>query len=142
MVTRMLILIVEDQAIIGLAMAMELLDAGHEVLGPVTNIEAAERLAREARPDLALIDIDLQRRGDGVDLARVLRSGSRIQTLFVTGRPVVARANADLALGVIEKPFVSSDIPRSIAVVQAIMDGCSPLRGEIPSQLELFRQMH
>lgn len=142
MVPRMVILIVEDQAVIGLAIAMELQDAGHEILGPVTTIEAAERLAHEAHPALALIDIDLQRHGDGIDLARSLRSASNIQTLFITGRPIAARANADLALGVIEKPFVSSEIPRSIAVLQAIMAGGSPPSGDIPSQLELFRQLH
>jgi hypothetical protein len=58
--------------VIGLAIAMELQDAGHEGLDPVTSIEAAEGLAHEAHRDLALIDIDLQRHGDGIDLARSL----------------------------------------------------------------------
>jgi len=138
----MVILIVEDQAIIGLAIAMELQDAGHQVLGPVTNTEQAARLVEQSHPELALIDVDLQRAGDGIDLARSLSSDSSVQTLFVTGRPTAARAHADLALGVLGKPFASSDIPRCVAVLQTIMNGGIPAPPDIPSQLELFRHMH
>jgi DNA-binding response OmpR family regulator len=142
MVQPMVILVVEDQAIIGLALALELQDAGHTVIGPVGSIELAEYLVEQSHPDLALVDIDLQHVGDGIELARSLQLDAHVKTVFVTGRPAAARAHADLALGVIKKPFSCSDIPRSIDAVQALMAGVSPPPPDIPPQLELFETLH
>ena len=138
----MVILVVEDQAVIGLALAMELQDAGHTVIGPVGSIERAEQLAEQSRPDLALVDIDLQHTGDGIALAKSLQTETHVQTVFVTGRPAAARAHASLALGMIQKPFSCADIPRSIDVLQSVMDGGRPPPPDIPSQLELFTTLH
>ena len=119
----MLILVVDDDAIIGLSIALELQDAGHQVLGPATSIDQAQRLADQSHPDLALIDVDVDCPGNGIDLARTLRSTSNAHSMFITARPAEARAHPELALGVIEKPFMSMDIVQSVAIVQTIMNG-------------------
>jgi DNA-binding response OmpR family regulator len=138
----MLILVVDDEAIIGLSIAVELLDAGHQVLGPATSISEAKDLAGQSHPDLALIDVDIDRPGDGIDLARDLRSGSNVHSLFITARPAKARAHPQFALGVIEKPFMSSDVARSVAVVESIFNGDNPPPAAFPCSLELFARLH
>jgi DNA-binding response OmpR family regulator len=132
----MRILVVEDEPVIAMSLTWELEHAGHEVVGPAATLEEAMQLARAHRPELALLDIDLRRRGDGVLLAKQLRA-INIPSVFVSGQDVVARENADLAIGYISKPYNPADIARSIAVLDAVIHGRSapPL---IPSSLRLF----
>src|SRR6201995_1716741 len=67
-------LIVDDSARFA-QIAVELLeDEGIEVLGVATSGEEAVQLARELRPDLALVDIDLGQ-DNGLTVARHLREG-------------------------------------------------------------------
>ncbi|MFA5121666.1 response regulator [Zavarzinia sp.] len=84
------ILVVEDEAFIAFFLDAVLTDAGFEVIGPVDDARAAIRVAREERPDLALMDIRLKGDLDGVSATRTL-----VQTLGVP--VVVVSANADQA---------------------------------------------
>ena len=54
-----LILIVEDEAITALAMAKVLREAGYRPLGPVGRVDDALDLLRTARPDAAVLDLNL-----------------------------------------------------------------------------------
>ena len=56
----MVVLIVEDAAIIAYCSAAVLEDAGHEVLGPADTSQAALELVRHRKPDVAVVDIDLE----------------------------------------------------------------------------------
>ena len=56
----MVVLVVEDEAIIAYCSAAMLEDAGYAVLGPAHTSAEALELARGKRPDVALIDIDLE----------------------------------------------------------------------------------
>jgi two-component system, response regulator PdtaR len=131
----MLILMVEDEPIAAMSATWELEEAGHRVLEAASTIEQALRLARKHRPDLALVDIDLQGTGDGVELARQLREMD-IPAVFVSAQDSLANQNSQLALGIIGKPYNPADIPRSVAVIRAL------LRGEVlpplPRALHLF----
>jgi len=133
----MRILITEDEPLIALSLAMELEQAGHEVIGPAATIEASLMLARAHRVDLALLDIDLQQRGDGVIVAQRLREMD-IPSVFVSGQDAVAHDNADLAVGYIGKPYNPADIVRSVAVIDAVLHGVQPPPPPIPTSLELF----
>jgi DNA-binding response OmpR family regulator len=133
----MLILVVEDDALVACTLALQLQAAGHRVLGPASSLEQAEDLARHEQPDFALVDIDLDRQGDGVILARLLKTAG-VPSLFMTGRPTAARAAADAALGVIAKPYDPDDIDQSLAIVESMMGGgCAPYP-PLPPSLELF----
>ena len=134
----MLVLIVESEAIIATSLTWALEDAGHVVLGPVFNVSDARALATAQRPQLALIDIDLQQRNDGIELARYLKLQLSISTLFLTSRRQAARQQAAIALGVIGKPFNPADINRSMLVAESIIRGRTIPPASIPKALELF----
>jgi len=132
----MLILLVEDEPLCALSTSWELERANHTVLGPAASSDEALRLAEGRRPDLALVDIDLERRGAGIDVARRLRA-MNVPAVFVTAQAAAASEHADLAVGYIGKPYDPADIPRS---VDAIM---SALRGRVvprplPRSLRVF----
>jgi DNA-binding response OmpR family regulator len=62
---HMVILVVEDEAIIGFCLTQVLEEAGHVVLGPALSSNEALKLADANPPDVALVDIDLESTGSG-----------------------------------------------------------------------------
>ena len=71
-VDRPCCLILEDQALIGLALEASLEEAGFDVAGPFDSASDALRWLTERKPDLALVDV-LVRDGTCVSVARELR---------------------------------------------------------------------
>ena len=132
----MILLVAEDEALIALVLALELRDAGHEVLGPAATPEEALALAAETRPELALIDINLTAGGDGIALARTLRDRHGVPSLFVSGQAPDALAARDAALGLVRKPYAPEDVARAVEAVAELLRGRKPAR--LPPGLELF----
>ena len=132
----MLILVVEDEPIAALSAMWELQRAGHEVIGPAGTPEDALRLARERRPELALVDIDLDQAGQGLQLARELRE-LQVASVFVSAQTNLAQQNSQLALGFISKPYSSAELIGSVDVIDAVLHGgIAP--PALPPALRLF----
>ena len=118
----MRILIAEDNALISMAMATGLERAGHTIVGPAVANAPAMAAARETRPDLALVDIDLQGGDSGFDLAVELLEELGVPSLFVTGQLGEAVGAHETpgrpcaALGALGKPF---RIPVLLEAVEA-----------------------
>ena len=134
----MRVLVVEDEALIGLGLEDELTKAGHIVAGPVPSSGAALLLVNTTRPALALIDLDLDEEQDPVRLARVLKKTFRVPSLFITCQPQRADAHADAAIGVLSKPFNLADIPAVLEVANEVLAGGTPPPPPLPSPLRLF----
>ena len=109
------ILIVEDEALIALDLAMTLEDAGADISGPCMTVENALAWAEEA--DLAVLDVDL--RGEDVfPVADRLRlSGTPF--IFHTGRQdlAVLRERYGDTVIIMEKPARSDLIVSTLAQV-------------------------
>ncbi|THD79377.1 MAG: response regulator [Phenylobacterium sp.] len=131
----MRVLIVEDEPLIAASIEWELRDRGHEVLGPAASAAHAEDLARDGAPDLALVDINLVNRGDGVRLAHALRRIG-VASVFVTGQVCEARENRDAALGLLAKPFPVESLDAVVRAAATLMAGGRPTAP--PPCLELF----
>src|SRR5688572_21486724 len=82
---KLLTLVVEDEPICALSTIAELEHAGHQTLGPAKTIEEGLELARTGHPALALVDIDLAHKGDGLELAKRLRE-MHIASVFVSAQ--------------------------------------------------------
>ena len=102
----MLILIVEDEPIVAWSLAEALRESGHTILGPTASSDEAIELSARYTPRLALVDITLDGQVEGITLARRLKSEMSIASVFMTAQPMLARENADAALGLIEKPYL------------------------------------
>ena len=53
------VLVVEDDALLGLDISQQLTDAGFEVLGPAVSVAKALRLLAQAGCDMAILDVNL-----------------------------------------------------------------------------------
>jgi CheY-like chemotaxis protein len=122
----MLILVVEDDALLALDVEAILTSAGHSVLGPVASAAEALELVKENTPDLALVDLGLSEGPVGAALARYLLWRFSIHSIFITGNTQGATAHQDAALGLLRKPFTRKDLLSSIALAQAMMAGSVP----------------
>jgi two-component system, response regulator PdtaR len=119
----MVILVVEDEAIIGFCLTHVLEEAGHLVLGPALSSNEALTLADADPPDVAFVDIDLERPGSGIRLARTLCERYDCVVIFTTGQMETARAHADCAIGAIGKPYDPAHVPALVSYAEALING-------------------
>ena len=132
----MRVLVVEDEPLIAMLVRHALTRAGHEVVGPVSSVAVALRLAQEQLVDLALLDIDLGRGGSGVHLARLLHERQGPPCLFASGSSDQAHGARDVALGLLSKPYGADDLVLAVAVAEAVLMGDQP--AQVPHGMELF----
>ncbi|MFA7097110.1 MAG: response regulator, partial [Gammaproteobacteria bacterium] len=107
------ILVVEDEAISGIAIRQQLERMGYRVPAIVGAGEEALRWVETERPDLVLMDNALAGEMDGVDTAKVLRERFDVPVIYVTGRTdqeFVQRAKTTKPLGYIAKPFAENEL--------------------------------
>lgn len=113
------VLVVEDELIIADNICDILEDLGYEVLEPaISYTEALEILERE-KPDLALLDIQLAGRRDGIDLAWKIRDDYNIPFIFLTSNAdpaTVERAKKVRPPAYLLKPFDKNDLFTSIEI--------------------------
>ncbi len=112
------VLIVEDDFLIGMQSEIALAEAGFEVVGIATTAEEALELARQHRPSLAVMDIRLAGRRDGIDAASDLFRELRIRCVFATAHDdprTRALAEPFAPLGWLAKPYTMASL---VAAVQ------------------------
>jgi DNA-binding NarL/FixJ family response regulator len=102
------ILIVEDDFLAASEMESVLMEAGFEIAGIANRAEEAVRLAKSQSPNLAIMDIRLIGRADGVDAALEIFRATGIRCIFATAHHdarMRSRAEAAAPLGWLPKPF-------------------------------------
>src|SRR6266487_4018045 len=80
------ILIVEDEREVAQTVERYLKRLAYGVAGIVDNGEEALAIVAKARPDLALMDIEIQGAMDGIELAERFRKQHDVPVIFLTGR--------------------------------------------------------
>jgi DNA-binding NarL/FixJ family response regulator len=107
----MVVLVVEDEVIIAYCSVAMLEEAGFAVLGPAHTSGEALKLARSKRPDVALIDIDLETPGAGIGVAQQLRTQYGTAIVFTTGQTDQAGIHSDISVATLSKPYDPSELP-------------------------------
>jgi DNA-binding response OmpR family regulator len=105
--SKLRILIVEDEAVTAADLHDELIAQGYEVTGTADTAEAALVSAMTNPPDLVLMDINLSGSSDGVFAARSLRA-KEIPVIFLTAHyddRTLGTAKLTAPVGYITKPF-------------------------------------
>ena len=107
------VLVVEDDAVIGLLLAETLEDLGHEVCAIAATEDDAVTKAARFKPGLMIVDVNLQE-GSGVTaMDRILAAGP-MPCVFMTAAPEkVDRPNAK----VLRKPFAEHHLVMAIEQV-------------------------
>ncbi|UXX79541.1 response regulator [Reichenbachiella carrageenanivorans] len=107
------ILIVEDELIIAHHIKDILESNDYEVVGVAKSYDAGLEKLTECKPDLVLIDIQIDGSKDGVTLASTIRSDFHIPFVFIsshTDRATIDRAKECEPYGFLVKPFEEDDI--------------------------------
>lgn len=113
------ILIVEDESIIALNIKEILTNFGYEISGIAPNGEKALHLASTKSPDLVLMDITLQNREDGIDVAEQISKLRTIPIIFLTANDknkTIDRAINIKPYGYILKPFKEIELKTAIEI--------------------------
>ena len=115
---RARVLVVEDDFLIAMQTEVALTAAGFEVVGPATTAEEAVALAQEAKPLLAVMDIRLASKRDGIDAARQLYEDLAIRCIFATAHDDAhtrGRAEPYAPLGWLPKPYTMASLVTLVA---------------------------
>ena len=102
------ILVVEDEAIVARDIASQVQALGYEAAGIAADAEQAIQMAERERPNLVLMDIQLNGAVDGIAAASAIRSRFNLPIVFLTAfaaDEVLERAKLTEPFGYILKPF-------------------------------------
>lgn len=111
------ILIVEDENIIAKDISDRLISLGYRISGIVYSGEEAIQSAAELRPDLVLMDMNLQGAIDGIIAAEEIRWRFQIPVVYLTAYPdekTLWRVNGSKPFGYIVKPFEEKNLHTTI----------------------------
>jgi DNA-binding LytR/AlgR family response regulator len=118
------ILIVEDDPIIGADLEDRLTDLGYQIFGPYESGEEALAEFEAIKPDLALLDIQLAGKWDGIETAHQLLKKKNLPIIFLTSNSdeaTFAKAKQIRPAAFLSKPFRGRDLKHAIelAIVQS-----------------------
>lgn len=127
------ILIVEDEMLVALELENVLHDLGHEPVGIVPDVQAAELYFDEAI-DLALVDLNLRDGLTGPQIgARLGEQG--VTVVFITANPALLGRGVAGAIGVIAKPTDEDTVRAAVDYALGVRAG-RPVTP--PAALQLF----
>jgi DNA-binding response OmpR family regulator len=134
------VLIAEDDVLIAEMLQIAVAEGGYEVCGIATDPDQVVALGERARPDLAIIDVRLDRGTDGVMAAIRLSQRMKVGILYASGNcheliehpPPVGEA-------CLSKPFTIAELVSALQIVEEITrSGTVSL--PIPWQLRLLNR--
>ena len=119
---KLSVMVVEDDAVTGMALERLLKSHGCTVIGPCAHGDTALKIADLKRPDVALLDIRLAGWMNGILTARSLSESYRIPLIFITGQDTPERwveAMALKPLAYLLKPLNESQLLEILEEIEA-----------------------
>ena len=111
------ILVVEDNPVIAGMIRRFLTKSNYGITGIVTTGEEAVELAGQSMPSLALMDVQLAGKMDGITAARLIGEKFQIPTIYLTGSSdaeTIARAASTEAYGYLLKPVQERELIKTV----------------------------
>jgi CheY-like chemotaxis protein len=118
---RMRVLVVEDDAIIGMDIEHRVRKLGYEVCGVADSAGEALDIAFRTQPDIALMDIRLRGEVDGIEAARMLRDTLSVPVIFITAYSDMKMRTRALdmdPLGYIVKPLREVELKNTLEAAE------------------------
>ncbi len=129
------LMIVEDEVLVATTLRDELADAGYHVLDLTDHHAEALEVAKARKPDLALVNIRLAGRDDGIELSEHLKALG-IPVLLISGQVSRTRSAQTVAIASMPKPYDAADMVLAVAYLLARLQGDASLPR--PARLEVF----
>jgi DNA-binding response OmpR family regulator len=119
-------LIVEDEIVIALGLQDAMSEMGFDHCDLAPSDQRARSLAMSGQPDVALVDVSLEGRREGIEAARWLREVCDVPIVFVTGytdADTIDRINQQVpGAPVISKPDYRSGLAGAVDAAIALRD--------------------
>jgi len=110
------ILIAEDETLIRMDLVEMLSESGYEVVGQASNGQEAIDLAKELKPDLAILDVKMPIL-DGISAATQIIEFSPVLMLTAfSQKDLIERASEAGAMAYVVKPFTINDLIPAIEI--------------------------
>lgn len=116
------VLIVEDDPMTALTIEENLSEDGFIICGKAFDYESAIRLMKAESPDLALVDIALKNKPDGIETAHELKRIKPIPIVYLTGNTeseTFQRAEKTNPAGFLHKPFRPKELSHQLKLATA-----------------------
>jgi len=113
------LLIVEDEAIIGLQLEGTLESMGYEVVGRAMSGKEAVEMAKKYKPELILMDIILPGGMNGIQAAKKIQAKSDVPVIFITAHDDekwLEQAKSLQIVGYILKPFHDYQVKATVEI--------------------------
>lgn len=140
MVTKVNILIVEDEILIATDISNRLKDNNYNIIGIASSFNIAKKILEKNNTiDIVLIDIMLKNSLDGIELAKVINENYFIPFIFLTShadKSIVDRAKKVNPHAYILKPFNDRQVSIAIELALTNFASNSPEKKPIKKQLE------
>lgn len=117
----LLVLVVEDDAIIGMDIEHRVKRLGYDVCGVADTAEEALDIASRKKPDIALMDIRLRGEVDGIEAARMLKDQFAVPVIFITAYSDMKMRSRALdmdPLGYIVKPLREVELKNTLEAAE------------------------
>jgi AmiR/NasT family two-component response regulator len=118
------VLLAEDETVSRMDLHGLLTLRGYDVVGEAGDGQAAVAMARELRPDIAILDIEMPEM-DGIEAAKIMWEERICPVLLLTAysqRELVERARDAGVMGYLVKPFLENEVTPAIEVALARYD--------------------
>lgn len=119
--SKIRVLIADDDPIIRLDLRQMLESLNYEVIGEAGDGKSAVELAREIKPDVCILDVKMPVM-DGIEAVDIITEENIAPTILLTAysdKELVDRAKAAGVFAYLVKPFKPSDLTPSIEVARA-----------------------
>lgn len=125
------ILVAEDEALIRMDLVEMLIEAGYDVVAQASNGEEAIALARQHKPDLAILDVKMPVL-DGISAAEEIISIAPVLMLTAfSQKELVERARDAGVMAYIIKPFSITDLVPAMEIAMSRHRQMVSLAGEV-----------
>jgi response regulator NasT len=125
------ILVAEDEALIRLDLVEMLTEAGYEVIAQATNGVEAIALAKEFKPDLAILDVKMPEM-DGITAAEsIIEIAPVLMLTAFSQKELVERARDAGVMAYVVKPFSINDLTPAIEIAMSRHLQMRTLREEV-----------
>ncbi|MEE9543318.1 MAG: response regulator [Thermodesulfobacteriota bacterium] len=114
---RVKIMVVDDEVLVAQDLKHRLENLGYEVSAIAHTGEEAIAGAKETRPDLVIMDIQLRGEMDGIEAAEAIKDSFGISVLYLTAfsdDATLERAKVTLPFAYLLKPFVERELHSTI----------------------------
>jgi response regulator NasT len=136
--SKLRVLIADDDPIIRLDLKQMLETLGYDVVGEAGDGQQAVELARETRPDVCILDVKMPVM-DGIEAVHLITEDNIAPTILLTAysdKELVDRAKDAGVFAYLVKPFKPSDLPPAIEVARSRFDQNVALSKEVGSLQE------